>query len=62
MLGRTLLYNTLELNCNSEVHPVRPSDGEARVKLVTRACTISCNVMLQDTARHTRTLPLLADQ
>jgi hypothetical protein len=27
--------------------------------LVTSICTMSCNVRLQDYARHTRTLPLL---
>jgi hypothetical protein len=31
------------------------------LKLVTSTCTMSCNVLLQDFTRHTRTLPLLTD-
>jgi hypothetical protein len=38
-IGRTLMYNTLELNCSGDVTAVRPSDGKARIELVTSTCT-----------------------
>ena len=31
------------------------------LELVTSICTMSCNVLLHDYTRHTRTLPLLTD-
>jgi hypothetical protein len=37
---------------------VRPMEKH-ELELVTRTCTMSCNVLLQDYTRHTRTLPLL---
>jgi hypothetical protein len=51
--GSTIQDNTLgklQLRCH---HVVRPSDGKARIKLVTSACTMPCNVLLRDCTRHT---------
>jgi hypothetical protein len=31
------------------------------LELVTSACAMSCNVLLQDYTRHTRTLPLFTN-
>jgi hypothetical protein len=31
------------------------------LELVASTCTMSCNVLLHDCTRHTRTLPLLTD-
>jgi hypothetical protein len=32
-----------------------------KLDLATSTCTVSCNVLLHDCTRHTRTLPLLRD-
>jgi hypothetical protein len=49
----TIQNNTLgklQLRCN---HVVHPSDGKARIKFVTSACTMPCNVLIRDCTRHT---------
>ena len=39
---------------------VRPMEKH-ELAFVTSTCTMSCNALLQDCTRHTRTLPLLTD-
>jgi hypothetical protein len=53
---------SISLNCSKDVPTmyVLPMENH-ELKLVTRTCTMSCNVLLQDCARHTRTLPFLTD-
>jgi hypothetical protein len=59
--GRTVCFSTL-MNIAVVTYPrvyVRMEKHE--LELVTSTCTMSCNVLLQDCTRHTRTLPLLTD-
>jgi hypothetical protein len=45
-------YITLELNCSCVVTAVRPSDGKARIRLVTSTYTMSYNVLSDNKTRH----------
>jgi hypothetical protein len=50
------------LICSSDVPTVYVLLMEKHaLYLVTSTCTMSCNVVLQNRTRHTRTLPLLTD-
>jgi hypothetical protein len=60
--GRTVCIRTL-MNIAVATYPrvyVRPMEKH-ELELVTSTSTMSCNVLLHDCTRHTRTLTLLAD-
>jgi hypothetical protein len=60
--GRTVCINTLMYIAIATYQRlfVRPMEKH-ELELVTSTNTMSCNVLLQDFTRHTRTLPLLTD-
>jgi hypothetical protein len=58
-IGSTIRNNTLAKLQWQRKHVARSSDGKVWIELVTSTCTMSCNELLHDNTRHTRTLPLL---